>query len=526
MASFNDLGLSEATLRILETRGFEVPTPIQEKTIPAILSGSKDVVGQAQTGTGKTAAFGLPMLELLKSHRSWVQALILVPTRELAIQVAEEINSLKGDKDLRVVPIYGGQSIDLQLRRLDKGVDIVVGTPGRVIDHLERRTLKLDRISFLVLDEADEMLDMGFFEDVETIMATTASEKRTMLFSATMPREILQAAEKYMREYALFKVTQEKLTASSTDQIYFEVREEDKFEALCRIVDMEDEFYGLVFCRTRLDVDDVSHHLIERGYDADALHGDMSQSLREKILDKFRRGIINILVATDVAARGIDVKDLTHVINFALPNDPKAYVHRVGRTGRAGKEGSAITFITPSEYRKLRFIMQATRTDIRKVKMPKVTEIIEAKKRRIRAELEDAVESLPRQEYLAMAGELLENSDPAEVLAALLQQTYGDVLDAKNYAPIADAAVDNKGKTRLFVTHGRKNGMTPDKLAAFIKKTCGVGNIRSRDIQIYDAFSFINLPFAEAEAVLAHFKKHRKGSGPVIKKARDRSERK
>lgn len=380
MDTFKSLGLSEDVLKVLEAKGFETPTPIQKKTIPAILNGEKDIVGQAHTGTGKTAAFGLPIMEQLKEGVNAVQVLVLTPTRELAIQVAEEIQSLKGKKRLSVVPVYGGQAISLQLRSLKKGVDIVVGTPGRIIDHINRRTLKLGEISFLVLDEADEMLNMGFLDDVKEIMEKTPESKRTLLFSATMPAPILQIAKKYMHDYELIKVTSNQLTVSNTDQIYFEVSEADKFEALSRIIDIEEDFYGLVFCRTKRDTDNVSRHLGERGYDVDALHGDISQAQREQILNKFKRKAINVLVATDVAARGIDVQDLTHVINYALPNDPQAYVHRIGRTGRAGKQGIAITFITPAEYRRLQYIKQAAKTDIRKAELPKVKDVIQTKK--------------------------------------------------------------------------------------------------------------------------------------------------
>jgi len=288
MKSFKDLGLLTTTLEVLEKRGFEMPTSIQQKVIPTILTESCDVVGQAQTGTGKTAAFGLPILEQIKEHAGVVQVLVLTPTRELAIQVAEEIYSLKGNKKLSIVPIYGGQSISLQLRSLKRGVDIVVGTPGRIIDHIKRKTLKLKNISYLVLDEADEMLNMGFLEDVQTIMAETGSDKRTMLFSATMPNEIMQIAKKYMKEYKLFTVSKGQLTVSQTDQIYFEISFSDKFEALCRIIDIEENFYGLIFCRTKIDVDTVANRLSERGYDSDALHGDMSQALRSKILSNLK----------------------------------------------------------------------------------------------------------------------------------------------------------------------------------------------------------------------------------------------
>ncbi|MFH0925511.1 MAG: DEAD/DEAH box helicase [bacterium] len=520
MKSFEELGLSEEMLNVLKQKGFEEPTPIQEKTIPAILTGNKDVVGQAQTGTGKTAAFGLPILELLQENLKTVQALVLTPTRELAVQVAEEISSLKGKKRLSIVPIYGGQSIELQLRSLKKGVDIVVGTPGRIIDHIKRRTLKLDKISYLVLDEADEMLNMGFLEDVEEIMKSTRPEKRTMLFSATMPNEIMQIAKKYMGEYDLLKVTKGQLTVSRTEQIYFEVAETDKLEALCRIIDIEEEFYGLVFCRTKIDVDTVAKQLIERGYDADALHGDMSQSLRERILDKFKKQQINILIATDVAARGIDIQDLTHVINYALPQDPESYIHRIGRTGRAGKEGNAITFITPEEYRKLQFISRGAKTDIRKAKLPKVEDIIKAKRLRIKADLEELVSSNLQIEYLEMSRELLETNKAEEILAALLQYSFQGELDEKSYAAIEDAIVDRKGKTRLFVTQGKQDGLTRNKLVDFIKDKCNIKSERIRDIQILDKFSFVTLPFHEAEMLLSYFKGRKRGHEPFITKAK------
>ncbi|MBI5675277.1 MAG: DEAD/DEAH box helicase [Nitrospirae bacterium] len=522
MTTFEELGLSERTLKVLKHKGFEEPTPIQIKTIPAILQGQKDIVGQAQTGTGKTAAFGLPMIELLPEKSKTVQAIVLTPTRELAIQVADEINSLKGEKRLSIIPVYGGQSIELQLRSLKKGVDIVVGTPGRVLDHLRRRTLKLDAISYLVLDEADEMLNMGFIEEVKEIIEHTGPEKRTMLFSATMPPEIMQIAQKYMGEYELIKVTKGQLTVSQTAQIYFEVSEADKFEALCRIIDMEEDFYGLIFCRTKIDVDKVANHMIERGYDADAMHGDMSQGQREKIMNKFKKRQLNVLIATDVAARGIDVQDLTHVINYALPQDPESYVHRIGRTGRAGKEGIAITFITPSEYRKLQFIQSRAKADIRRAKLPKIKDVIKAKKLRIKAELEDIIASLPSSEYLQMSRELLEKNEPDAMLAALLQYSFQDELNEKSYTEIDDAVVvDTKGKTRLFVTQGRQDGLTRDKLVDYIRDKCGCGlsSAKIKDIQILDKFSFVTLPFHEAEILLTHFKHQNKRKGPFIKKA-------
>ncbi|MDH4027819.1 MAG: DEAD/DEAH box helicase, partial [Nitrospirota bacterium] len=421
MESFEGLGLSEATLKALSKKGFEAPTPIQVQTIPLLLRGNKDIVGQAQTGTGKTAAFGLPIIELLSEKSKTVQAIILTPTRELAVQVAEEINSLKGKKKLVIIPIYGGQSMDQQLRSLKKGVDIVVGTPGRVLDHIRRGTLKLDAVSHLVLDEADEMLNMGFIEDVKEILKNTGPDKRTMLFSATMPSAIMGIAKKYMGEYDVVRVQDQQLTVSLTDQIYFEVSQANKFEALCRIIDVEEDFYGLVFCRTKIDTDSVASHLVDRGYDANALHGDISQSQREKILHSFKKRRINILVATDVAARGIDVQDLTHVINYALPQDPEAYVHRIGRTGRAGKQGTAITFITPEEYRKLQYIKKTTKTDIRRARLPKVKDVINTKRMRIQTELENILGVHPQGIFLDMSRELLKSGEAEEILGAVLQ---------------------------------------------------------------------------------------------------------
>ena len=520
MATFENLGLSAETLKVLKAKGFEEPTPIQEKTIPVILAGNKDIVGQAQTGTGKTAAFGLPIIETLRGNSKTVQALVLTPTRELAVQVAEEINSLKGKKPLSIIPVYGGQSIDLQLRRLRKGVDVVVGTPGRILDHLKRRTLRIDKIVFLVLDEADEMLNMGFAEDVDEILKQTGPDKKMMLFSATMPNEIMQIAKKHMGDYDVVKVTTGQLTVSKTDQIYFEVKESDKFEALCRIIDVEENFHGLVFCRTKVDVDRVATHLRERGYETGALHGDISQNLREAILHTFKKRAINVLVATDVAARGIDVQNITHVINYALPQDSEAYVHRVGRTGRAGKEGNAITFVTPSEYRKLQVIQRKTKTDIRKAHLPKIKDIIELKKRRIKDNLNTLVQLTLQEEYVELAKELLEKSHPEHMLAALLQQSFAGELDVKSYVEIGTGAVDMKGKTRLFVTQGKDDGLSKKKLIDIIENQCKISGSKIRDVEVLDKFAFVTLPFNEAEEVLGYFKKNRKKSGLQIIKAK------
>jgi ATP-dependent RNA helicase DeaD len=518
--SFRNLGLSDNALRALEKKGFEEPTQIQEKTIPLFLKKNVDIIGQAQTGTGKTAAFGLPLIERLKEGLHDVQALILVPTRELALQVSEEINSLKEEKRLQIIAVYGGQSIEQQLWRLKKGVDIVVGTPGRILDHINRKSLKLKNISHLVLDEADEMLNMGFIDDVEEILKHTNLERRTLLFSATMPQSIINLAAKYMREYEIVRIQKEQLTTHLTEQIYFEVNPADKLEALCRIIDIEKVFYGLVFCRTKVDVDNLTNKLIERGYDAEALHGDISQYQRERILDKFKKKRINILVATDVAARGIDIINLTHVINYSLPQDPEYYVHRVGRTGRAGKEGTAITFVTPDEYRKLVFIKRLTRADIRREKLPKIEDVISLKKARIKDEIVRVMESEDCSEYIEMAEEMLTKDAPEKVLAALLKHSFQEELDERNYNEIREVSVDNKGKTSLVVALGRADGMTPQKLVDFIKHKARVDAHKIKDVRIFDKISFITVPFEEAEIILKTFKKEQSGRRPIIERAR------
>jgi len=364
------------------------------------------------------------------------------------------------------------------------------------------------------------MLNMGFIDDVKEIIESAGSEKRTLLFSATMPFEIMHIAKNYMGEFDVLKVTGGQLTVSQTDQIYFEVFEADKFEALCRIIDIEKEFYGLVFCRTKIDVDAVANHLIERGYDADALHGDISQNLREKILAKFKKRQINILVATDVAARGLDIQNLSHVINYSLPQDPESYVHRIGRTGRAGKGGNAITFITPEEYRKLQFIQRSAKTDIRKEKLPKIEDIIRAKKVKIKDHINEIVNLNAQSCYLEMSKELLENNKPEDIISALLQYSFPDELNEKRYVEIGDAVVDKKGKTRLFVTQGKQDGLTHRKLVNYIRDKSNIPNEKIRDVQILDKYSFVTLPFREAEELLMSFKRRKKGSGLFITKAK------
>ena len=528
--TFDKLGLSEQLLNAINQKGFEEPTDIQAMTIPVMLKNDTNIIAQAQTGTGKTAAFGLPLIELINPDEKSVQALILVPTRELAIQVSEEINSLKGKSKIKITPIYGGQSIDQQFRRLKKGVHIVVGTPGRVIDHLKRKTLKLGNIEHLILDEADEMLNMGFIDDMEEIMKHTNAEKRTLLFSATMPQKIKELAKKYMGDYKLLAAKKEQLTTNLTEQIYFEVKAGDKFEALCRIIDIEDDFYGLIFCRTKSDTDKLVNQLTARGYDAESIHSDISQSQRERTLKKFKDKRVNILVATDVAARGLDVTGLTHVINFSLPQDPESYVHRIGRTGRAGREGIAITFITPSEYNRFKFIQRIAKTDVKKSSIPQVEDIIEVKKKKVADELDSIIDKDIDNEYFNWAKKLLESNNPTQVIASLLSYSFENTLDPSGYNSINEPRkkesrqIVMQGKARLFVALGKKDDLNVRKVIELITSRINIKPKQISDIQVMEKFSFITVPFRQAELIIQSFKQ--KGKRPLITRAKSSEDNK
>lgn len=502
MADFAELGLSDETLQALSKKGFETPSPIQKLTIPLLLKGENDVIAQAQTGTGKTAAFGLPIVELLDPMPKTVQALILVPTRELAIQVTDEIQSFRRG-NFRVTPIYGGAAMNEQLRRLNTGVDVVVGTPGRILDHLRRGTLDLSGLGWLVLDEADEMLNMGFIDDVDEILSYTNKERRIFLFSATMPQRVDDLSKKYMQNVEHIKVQNKQLANDLTDQIYFEVRESDKFDALTRIIDVEQDFYGIVFCRTKVAVDMVTSSLLERGYAADALHGDVSQAGREKIIRKFRKKLVNILIATDVAARGIDISNLTHVINYSLPQDPDSYVHRIGRTGRAGQEGMAITFISPSEYRAFTAMQRQVKTSIRKETLPTAADIVEVKKQKIHEDIAEIVSEENFADYIPMAEDLLKDiEDPKIVLAALLRLAFKNTLTETSFPEVRRIDVDRRGTARLFIALGKADGYRPKMIVELLKKECGIKDQNINDVRCMDDFSFASIPFQDAESAI------------------------
>ena len=501
-ADFSTLGLSEQMLAAVRAKGFEIPTSIQRLTIPRLLSGENDIIAQSQTGTGKTAAFGLPILQQIEPSKDGVQSIILVPTRELALQAAEELLSFNHERRLSITAIYGGAAMSEQLRRLSRGVDIVVGTPGRVLDHIRRGTLKLDKVRFLVLDEADEMLNMGFVEDVEEIMSHTGEERRVLLFSATMPERIIRLSEAYMRDTEILRVESQHLTVDLTNQIYFEVREADKFDALTRIIDIESDFYGIVFCRTKLSVDEVATRLVARGYSAEGLHGDVSQAQREKILRKFREKAVNVLVATDVAARGIDVSNLTHVINYALPQDSESYVHRIGRTGRAGNEGTAITFISNAEMRRFNWMMRDIKADVKRETLPSPQDIVAMKRAKIKDDLQEIIEAETYGDYADIAAELLADHAPEVALGALLRLAFRSELDQSNYPEIRSFSVDRKGKARLFLALGGRDGYTGRRIVDMLKRKCGLRDKHIDDVRIFENYSLVSVPFSDAEAVV------------------------
>lgn len=499
---FSSLGLSEQMLRAVHAKGFEIPTSIQRLTIPRLLEGTNDMIAQSQTGTGKTAAFGLPILQQLEPSKDGVKAIILVPTRELAVQAAEELISFNSERRLSITAIYGGAAMSEQLRRLSKGVDVVVGTPGRVLDHIRRGTMKLDKVRFLVLDEADEMLNMGFVDDVEEIMSHTAEDRRVMLFSATMPDRIVRLSEAYMHNTEMLRVESQHMTVDLTNQIYFEVRESDKFDALTRIIDVVPDFYGIVFCRTKISADDITARLLQQGYAAEGLHGDVSQAMREKILRKFRDKAVNILVATDVAARGIDVSNLSHVINYALPQDSESYVHRIGRTGRAGNEGTAITFISSSEFRRFNGMMRDIKAEVKKETLPSPQDIVAIKRAKIKDDLMEIINGDSYDAYEDMAAELLVDHTPEVVLSALLRLAFRSELDQTNYPEIRSFSVDRKGKARLFLAIGARDGFTARNLVDMLKRKCGLRDKNIDDLRIFDDYSFVSVPFSDAEMVV------------------------
>ncbi len=417
MGKFEDLQISTETLNSLKRIGFEETTPIQEQAIPLVLAG-KDMIGQAQTGTGKTAAFGIPLIEKTDVNNQNIQSLVIAPTRELAIQVSEELYKIGYGKRVRVLAVFGGQDISRQIRALKKKPSIIVGTPGRLLDHIKRRTIRLDHIHTVVLDEADEMLNMGFIDDIEKILESVPDGRQTLLFSATMPERIRQIAVKFMKNPEIVRVKAKEMTVPQIDQFFIKVEEKDKFEALTRLLDYQSPELAIVFGRTKRRVDELSEALTIRGYTAEGIHGDLTQGKRMQVLRKFKEGSIDVLVATDVAARGLDISGVTHVYNFDIPQDPESYVHRIGRTGRAGNTGMAVTFVVPREMGYLRTVEKTTKKRMKRMEVPSATEAMEGQQRLLIEKIHQTIDEHDLSFFRKAAEELLEQYDAGTIISA------------------------------------------------------------------------------------------------------------
>lgn len=420
MKTFAELNLTPLIQQALGHMGFEEATPIQEKAIPIALTG-RDLIGRAQTGTGKTAAFGIPLVDLCQSDIESIQGIVITPTRELAIQVAEELNRIGLFKRIRSLPIYGGQEIERQIRSLKNRPHIIVGTPGRLMDHMRRRTIRLQQIKMVVLDEADEMLNMGFREDIEEILKQVPRERQTLLFSATIPLRIQTLANQFMKSPEMIHIDPQEVTVAGTRQEYIELPERQKLDVLCRLLDIQNPDLAIVFGRTKRRVDEIAEALTSRGYSAEGLHSDLSQNNRDAIMRKFKGGLLDILVATDVAARGLDISGVTHIYNFDIPQDAEGYVHRIGRTGRAGETGLATTFVTPREINHLRNIEQTVKHRIIRKPVPTVGEAFAGLQQVVVDNLLEAVRREDTKEYRGLAESLLEDNDSVTLLSAALK---------------------------------------------------------------------------------------------------------
>jgi ATP-dependent RNA helicase DeaD len=556
-SEFEKLGLAPELVQAVAKLGFEKPTPIQLAAIPALLEG-RNVVGQAQTGTGKTAAFALPLLQLIERKKGTVQALILTPTRELAIQVTEAIARMAVNTPLRVMTVYGGQAYHIQLRQLQSGVDVVVGTPGRLIDLTHQKLLDLSQVRYLVLDEADEMLEMGFIEDVETILAQMPPERQIALFSATLPPVVRKLADRYVSSPLEIRINPTHITVAETEQSYCLVREEDKTAALTRLLEVQDVSAALIFARTKARAQDLSDELIRRGFPAASLHGDLNQARREYVLNRFRERKITLLVATDVAARGLDIEDMSHVFNFDVPGDPEDYVHRIGRTGRAGKKGIAITFLTPRERSRLKDIEGFTKQSLTETRIPTSADIIARRDDRFLKQLTEHLGSTKISRERALIARLAETSfDPIEIAAAAIRMArqgevnlpleeitdlYGQArsvrserrsgkYDAAAFKPGSKPAFKSKkkngesayraepeeayaqphpkkgqqepGMVRLRLNLGNENGLRPGDVVGAIAGEVGIPGRAIGQIDIRHNYSFVDVAEKHVRQVLS-----------------------
>ena len=545
--TFADLGLRPELLGALSGLGYEEPTPIQREAIPPLLQG-RDLLGQAATGTGKTAAFALPVLERIarQAGRGEPMALVLVPTRELAVQVSEAIHRYGRELGTRVLPIYGGQPIGRQLRALERGVDVVVATPGRAIDHITRQTLGLGSLEVVVLDEADEMLDMGFAEDIEAILRHTPQDRQTVLFSATMPPRINAMVRRHLRDpvrIQLGRAASERGDGSLVRQRAYVVPRAHKAAALGRVLDVEAPTAALVFCRTRDQVEQLTETLNGRGYRSEALHGGMDQAQRDRVMGRLRSGSVDLLVATDVAARGLDVQQLTHVVNYDVPCAPDAYVHRIGRVGRAGREGVAITLAEPREHRMLKTIQQATHQPIAVEQLPTIADLRARRLELTRAALRESLLEDDLERFRGAVEPLAEEFDVLQVALAAVKLAHEATGAAADDDEIPEAGLGQDGQphrrrgvvgghrrggrapadgsTRLFVGAGRAAGMRPQDLVGAI---AGESRLSGRDIgaiEITDRFSLVEVPESAADEVIAALRATTiKGRKPTIRRER------
>ena len=509
---FEEMGLSEEIQKAVRYMGFEEASPIQAKAIPAMISGI-DLIGQAQTGTGKTAAFGIPLLEKVDPKLKKLQAIVLCPTRELAIQVADEIRNLsRYMHGIKVLPIYGGQDIVKQIRSLKSGTQIVIGTPGRVMDHMRRKTMKLDFVHTVVLDEADEMLNMGFREDIEFVLSGVPEERQTVLFSATMPKPIMEITKKFQNNAKVIKVTKKELTVPNIEQYYYDVKPKKKEEVLSRLLDIYSPRLSVVFCNTKKQVDLLVNALLGRGYFAAGLHGDMKQEQRDRVMQGFRTGKTEILVATDVAARGIDVDEVEAVFNYDLPQDDEYYVHRIGRTGRAGREGRAFSFVSGKEVYKLKEIQRYCKTKIYAQKVPSLNDVANTKMENILDDVERVIEQEDLDMMINAIEERVNNSEftAMDMAAAFLKICCGMTEDNKNTEEndweFGDTGAGEDGMVRLFINIGKKQRVRPGDILGAIAGESGMDGKLIGTIDMYDKYTFVEVPREYAREVLSAMK--------------------
>lgn len=502
---FEDLGLSPEIVKAVKAMGFEEASPIQAKAIPAMRSG-RDIIGQAQTGTGKTAAFGIPMLEKLDPKSKKLQAVVLCPTRELAIQVAEEIRNLaKYIHGVKVLPIYGGQEIVKQIRSLKSGTQLIIGTPGRVMDHMRRKTIKMEDVHTIVLDEADEMLNMGFREDIETILEGVPEDRQTVLFSATMPQAILDITKRFQKNAEIVKVTKKELTVPNIEQFYYEVKPKSKEEVLSRLLDIYTPKLSVIFCNTKKQVDLLVNGLLGRGYFAAGLHGDLKQQQRDRVMQGFRSGKTEILVATDVAARGIDVEEVEAVFNYDLPQDDEYYVHRIGRTGRAGRQGRSFSFVSGKEVYKLKEIQRYCKTKIYAQSVPSINDVANTKMENILAEMDKVIETEDLTKYLQAIESKVNDSDytAMDMAAAFLKISSSNQNEVSvEEVEFGDTGAEEEGMVRLFINIGKKNKAKPGDIVGAIAGESGIPGKVIGSIDMYDKYTFVEVPKDYAREVL------------------------